>query len=346
MQFLILGVGLMGIIESENATPRVTVLIPCNSTNFLAECLNSVACQDYLNIDVLIVLNGKAIHERNALVQEFTEYPRNIKFVLSEKEGIVSALNLGLELSSNEFIARIDADDVMPSNRITLQVAKFTHDSEIVCVGGQLEYLAATLKQKHPGYPLTDEGFRHALYRFSPLPHPGIMYKKSAVKQAGMYREKYPYIEDWDLWIRLSEQGKIVNLPETTVFYRIHSNQSTNLHAAVQQVSIKALSAEMLRRTITGPNPQGTRWSHYSEPNSVVKFFKIIFSAKKPFTKEGVLGQKAKRRGLAGYFYIHSINSRTSKTKLVFIYILISFIDPLILIRKFTQGVIHSSINS
>jgi hypothetical protein len=334
MQFLILGVGLMGIIESKNATPRVTVLIPCNSTNFLAECLNSVACQDYLNIDVLIVLNGKAIHERTALVQEFTEYPRNLKFVLSKKEGIVSALNLGLELSSNEYIARIDADDVMPLNRITLQIAKFIQDSEIVCIGGQLEYLAATPGQEHPGYPLTDEGFRHALYRFSPLPHPGVMYKKSAVVLAGMYREKFPYIEDWDLWTRLAEQGKIFNLPEPTVYYRIHSNQSTKLHTIIQQKSIESLSAEMLKQTFKGPGQQNLQDSHFTETQSIAIFSQSAFKRKKQTKLNGLFGQKAKRRALAGYLYVRMMSSNSSQAQLLLLRIVISLIDPVLLIRK------------
>ena len=334
MLFLILGAGLMGIIESESATPRVTVLIPCNSTDFLAECLDSVACQDYPNIDVLVVLNGKAIHERTALSAEFNEYPRNLKFVLSEKVGIVSALNLGLELSSNEFIARIDADDVMPLNRITLQIAKLTQDSEIVCIGGQLEYVAAKPEQEHPGYPLTDEAFRHALYRFSPLPHPGVMYKKSAVVLAGMYREKFPYIEDWDLWTRLAEQGKIFNLPETTVYYRIHSNQSTILHTAIQQKSIRSLSSQVLKQALKASGQQCPRDSDFLDPQSIAIFPQPALIEKKQRKGIGFFGQKEKRRALAGYLYVRMMSSNSSQAQLLLLRIVISLIDPVLLIRK------------
>ncbi len=334
MLFLILGAGLMGIIESESATPRVTVLIPCNSTDFLAECLDSVACQDYPNIDVLVVLNGKAIHERTALSEEFNEYPRNLKFVLSEKVGIVSALNLGLELSSNEFIARIDADDVMPFKRITLQIAEFSHDSEIVCIGGQLEYVAAKPEQEHPGYPLTDEAFRHALYRFSPLPHPGVMYKKSAVVLAGMYREKFPYIEDWDLWTRLAEQGKIFNLPETTVYYRIHSNQSTILHTAIQQKSIRSLSSQVLKQALKASGQQCPRDSDFLDPQSIAIFPQPALIEKKQRKGNGFFGQKEKRRALAGYLYVRMMSSNSSQAQLLLLRIVISLIDPVLLIRK------------
>lgn len=324
----------MGIIEGENVAPRVTVLIPCNSSDFLAECLDSVACQDYPNIDVLVVLNGKAIHEQTALVEEFKEYPRNLKFVLSEKAGIVSALNLGLELSSNEFIARIDADDLMPSNRITLQIGEFSHDSGIVCIGGQLEYLGAKPEQEHPGYPLTNEAFRHALYRFSPLPHPGVMYKKSAVVLAGMYREKFPYIEDWDLWTRLAEQGKIFNLPETTVYYRIHSNQSTILHTAIQQKSIRSLSSQMLKHALKASGQQYRRDSNSLDPQSIAIFPQPALIGKKQSNGNGFFGQKAKRRALAGYLYLRMMGSYSSRAQLLLPRIVISLIDPALIIRK------------
>jgi glycosyltransferase involved in cell wall biosynthesis len=334
MLFLILGAGLMGIIQSENADPRVTVLIPCNSTDFLAECLASVACQDYSNIDVLVVLNGQAIHERTALIEEFNDYPRTLNFVLSKKVGIVGALNLGLELSSNEYIARIDADDVMPSNRITLQIEEFSRDSEIVCIGGQLKYLAAAAGQKHPGYPLTDEAFRHALYRFSPLPHPGVMYKKSAVVLAGMYREKFPYIEDWDLWTRLAEQGKIFNLSETTVYYRIHSNQSTTIHTVIQQKSIRSLSSEILKQTVKASGQQYLRDSDSLDPQSIAIIPQPALIGKKQRKGNGLFGQKTKRRALAGYLYIRMMSSNSSRAKLLLSRIVISLIDPALIIRK------------
>lgn len=335
IQFYIYAVEPVDLMNSDGTYPGVTVLIPCNSTKFLAECLDSIAGQDYPNLDVLVILNGDASLESNDLTQRFADYSRIVRFALSGKKGIVSALNLGLELSNNEFVARIDADDLMPPGRITLQVTRFSQDFELVCIGGQLEFLANSSTQKHPGYPLTDRAFRHALYRFSPLPHPGIMYKKSAVKRAGMYRETYPYVEDWDLWIRLAEQGKILNIPETTVYYRIHSNQSTALHSTVQQKSVKALSSEMLKRTLNGPQQLNAHGSHYSEPDSVAKFFRIAFSRKKPFVAEGLFGQKAKRRALAGYFYIHLMDRNSSKIQIISVRILITLIDPALLLRKF-----------
>jgi GT2 family glycosyltransferase len=325
----------MGIINIKSVDPGVTVLIPCNSTEFLAECLNSIACQDYSDITVLVVLNGKAIHEYKALTQQFSKYSRQLKFVISEKEGIVNALNLGLELSSNEFIARIDADDLMPPKRISLQIAKFAQDSEIVCIGGQLEFFDTSSEQKHPGYPLTDKEFRHALYRFSPLPHPGVMYKRTAVELAGKYREKFPYIEDWDLWIRLAEQGKIFNLPELTVFYRVHSSQSTSLHETVQRKSIRALSGEILNRTLNGPGQESAFDSHNSEPYAITRLSQVTFLAKAPFVKQGLFGQKAKRRALAGYLYIHLISSSSKQIQPLIPRIVISLIDPILILRKF-----------
>lgn len=321
-------------MNNEGSYPGVSVLIPCNSTDFLAECLDSIASQDYPNIEVLVILNGNASLERDALTQHFVAFSRNVKFAISEKTGIVSALNLGLELCSNEFVARIDADDLMPPKRISLQVTRFLNDLNLVCVGGQLEFLSKPFTKKHPGYPLSDREFRHALYRFSPLPHPGIMYKKSAVKRAGMYRDMYPYVEDWDLWIRLAKQGKILNLPETTVFYRIHPNQSTALHEVSQQKSIKALSVEMLMQTLNGPQRQDANLSNHPEPDSVAKFFQIVFSRKRPFVAEGFFGKKAVRRGLAGYFYIQLMSQNTSRIHSMLMRTLITLIDPALLVRK------------
>jgi acetyltransferase-like isoleucine patch superfamily enzyme len=69
--------------------------------------------------------------------------------------------------------------------------------------------------------PCTYSGLLATLLFRSPLPHPGVMFRRAAVLKAGNYRAPKPS-EDLDLWLRLASLGVMVNLPETILKYRIH----------------------------------------------------------------------------------------------------------------------------
>lgn len=283
--------------------PPVTVLIPCNNIEYLGECLASIEKQDYSNLKVLVVLNGPASNLANQLQINYSSKIFPIAFLSTPLNGIVNALNYGLQNCHSELIARIDADDLMPSSRISSQVSEFQRDSELVCVGGQLEYRASVSHLRHPGYPQKYKEICHALHRYSSLPHPGVMYKKSALVSVGNYRDDYPYIEDWNLWVRLSAIGRIVNLPVTTVLYRVHANQITETNSSTQHRSIVAFSYSRLQDCLQNPRTMNLQ---KDDPNLITFFRELIsflFSGIQPIYIDGVFGRKELRRRLAGYIY-------------------------------------------
>ncbi len=74
--------------------------------------------------------------------------------------------------------------------------------------------------------PCTFEGVLSMMLFQCPLPHPGVMFRRDAVLQAGNYRPRQP-VEDLDLWLRLARVGKLVNLTDVVIKYRIHPGSVT-----------------------------------------------------------------------------------------------------------------------
>jgi len=319
-------------------SPLVTVLIPCNDVEFLRDCLTSIEKQDYQNLKIVVVLNGPAAEMIDELSIEFASINRPLKFFTTRLAGIVNALNYGVEFCESEFIARIDADDLMPPTRIRLQVSEFQKDSELVCVGGQLEYLTSIDHRSHSGYPESYKEICHALHRFSSLPHPGVMLKKSALIEVGLYSQKFPHIEDWDLWARLSEVGKIVNLPVTTVLYRVHPNQITQTHSSEQRESVMAFSLSRLQACLKYPQKKNEVIDGISRKILIREIIPYLFFARKPTCISGAFARKEFRRRLAGYLYskIGYINPKrfSDRLQIVFLCLAIVIVDPLILYVK------------
>lgn len=223
--------------NSRDQRELVSVLIPSNDTTYIAETLESVLSQTYKPLDVLVVLNGQAIEEINHLE---STYGQSVRFLTCAEKGIVPSLNLGISNCEGRLIARIDADDLMPLDRIESQVNFLNENPLVVCVGGQLEYISNNVQLgKHPGYPIKDNEIKHSLYRFSAIPHPGMMYRKKEVEEIGGYSLSFPLIEDWDLIERLSKIHKLANLQTSVVGYRVHAAQSTMKYSVTQSESIK-----------------------------------------------------------------------------------------------------------
>ena len=314
--------------------PSVTVLIPCNATEYLLECLASIEDQNYEAMEVLVILNGPAVEQLDMVQSACKDYRHRIEFLINSADGIVSALNFGVMNSKSEYIARMDSDDLMPSERISSQIRKFQSDERSVCVGGQLTLLHPETALLHPGYPIADEKVRHALYRYSPLPHPGVMYRKSFIELVGMYRDDFPYAEDWDLWHRLSKEGKICNLPTTTVIHRIHDQQSTKVFRSIQQESIRKLSLSTLIDVTLGPEEYNKDYKNFKEKFSFKDLALVLLSQKKPYRQAGVFGWRELRRALAGYLYVLGETNQSGKFSKTLKRFAIAFIDPKLIVQR------------
>ncbi len=301
---------------SSNSSSLVSILIPANDLTFIDDTLESVFEQSYKDLDIVVVLNGSALEKIVGLEKR---YSPKVRFLCCNENGIVPSLNLGLANCRGALIARIDADDLMPPMRIEQQVKFLRENPTVVCVGGQLEYIVPQGDpKKHPGYPINDAEIKHALYRFSAMPHPGLMYRKKEVLAAGGYSVDFPLIEDWNLLVKLAESHNLANLNTTVVHYRVHLSQSTVRNSTLQEGSIRAFAKLRLKNDFLGLRNLGRL------PKGILRF----------------------RRSLAGYLYLSSASSNSralEKISRLMKLFLFSLLDPKIswnfLLKKFYRPV-------
>lgn len=78
--------------------------------------------------------------------------------------------------------------------------------------------------------------------------HPTAMVRRSAVMSAGCYRSEFIYAEDLDLFLRLAELGKLANLPEIMLQYRLHAGSVSEAKGQVQQAATQSACESAWRR--------------------------------------------------------------------------------------------------
>ena len=191
--------------------------------DFLSQSLDSVFNQTVLPNEVVLVEDGPLTDELYAVVEAYrSKYPQLRVVKLPCNGGLGKALNVGLQHCSYDLVARMDTDDIAYPDRFEKQLNVFRSDPKVDLCGawiaefeGEPSHVVSVRKvpEKH------GEIYRYAKQR-SPVNHPVVMFRKSAVLKAGGYLH-FPLFEDYYLWARMLMNGAcFYNLPESLLYFR------------------------------------------------------------------------------------------------------------------------------
>ena len=168
---------------------------------------------------------------------------KNARFIFANGFGISNALNSGIAVSCSEFIARLDADDIILPNRIEKQYSFLVENPQFVLVGTQMTLFKSVGKEsiRITTYPVHNSAIKSVLRMKNCIGHPTVMFRKSIFYSAGQYRSYFNGAEDFDLWIRMSNLGKFKNLNENLTLYRISETQYSKSFIATPGVLEEAV---------------------------------------------------------------------------------------------------------
>jgi len=232
----------------------VDVLMPIhNGERFLTETLSSLIAQSHSNWHLVAVLD-RCSDDSEKILRKII--PTNkLTILIVEYGNVAKNLNYGLKYCPSEIIIRIDSDDVMNTTRIEKQVSFLQNNPHVSVVGSNLIYLND--KSEHIGdvnLPTdSDEIARTLLYK-NCIAHPSVAFRKNALIECGLYSEFAIGAEDYDLWLRLVSNGKLImNIPEKLTLYRIHDAQVSRKKLKRQTRKILAKSQNAAAHYLNEP---------------------------------------------------------------------------------------------
>ncbi|HET6426375.1 MAG TPA: glycosyltransferase family 2 protein [Planctomycetaceae bacterium] len=236
--------------------PRVSVLLPVyNSERYLRETVASVLQQTFTDFELLIVDDGSTDRSPQILA-ELAATDSRISVTRRPNDGYVSALNELLAKARGEYMARIDSDDVAFPKRFARQVEFLDAHPNVLVVGSYVQVIDEDGDVLCDQSVLIDhEAITHSLLRGTGgIYHPATMFRRQPVMDLGGYRTQALGVEDQDLWLRLAERGKLANLPEALLKYRIHpGNFSFVYHEQVRERFRSVLREAYARRGLPEP---------------------------------------------------------------------------------------------
>lgn len=209
------------------AAGPLTVLLPAfNTAAYLAEAVRSVLAQTFRDFELLIIDDGSS-DDTPAVARDLERADGRIRVLTQPNAGIAHAMNRGIDLARGEWVACMHGDDVMLPTRLERQLA-FVRDNPDLDVASALVYLVDGRGRRIGAQrsPFTDPAAAADFVRRGRpvvFNHPCTIFRKSAVRAAGGYRQAFWPAEDMDLWTRMAERGHGIRVqPEYLLNYRIH----------------------------------------------------------------------------------------------------------------------------
>ena len=208
--------------------PYISIGIPIyNAEAYLEDAIKSVLAQTY-ELWELILIDDGSTDGSLTIARRFEKADNRIKVISDGKnKKLPTRLNQLIDESQYDYIARMDADDLIHPDRLTIQMAFLANniDCDLVSTG------VVSIDNHNKVY-----GCRHVDHIYTkfdeiapayPIVHASVLARKSWYER-NRYDENYPRSEDYDLWCRAiaNRDLRLAVLPDLLYYYREEGNLS------------------------------------------------------------------------------------------------------------------------
>ena len=210
--------------------PLVSVIIPTyNRAWVLKTAIDSVLCQDYPNIELIVIDDGSQDNTKELL----KGYKSKIIVLYQDNAGVSAARNLGIKKSTGEFIALLDSDDSWDKRKISCQMEFFMENSDaLICQTEEIwirnkKRVNPKIKHKKPSGMIFEQSLHLCLVSPS-----AVMMKRELFDIKGYFNEDFIVCEDYDLWLRIALSIPIFLIDKPyTIKNGGHADQLSGFHS-------------------------------------------------------------------------------------------------------------------
>jgi glycosyltransferase involved in cell wall biosynthesis len=196
-------------VSQTNPAPKVSVIIPSYKTaDLIAACLDSVFAQTYSDFEAIVVNDGSP--DTPELEKVLQPYIDRIVYIKQENKRAAGARNNAIRNARGEFVAFLDSDDTWMPDHLFSQMQLFTEDPslDLVYCDGILVLDAAQECRFMEKCPSTGQAtFDALIVERCQIPISTVVARKRTLVDAGLFDEKLPRCDDYDMWVRAAFSG-------------------------------------------------------------------------------------------------------------------------------------------
>ena len=219
---------------------KVSVIIPTfNRLSLISRAIDSVLKQTFKPFEIIVVDDGSSDNTSTFIKNNY----KSVKLIKQKNLGVSKARNVGIKNSSGDWIALLDSDDEWEKNKLEVQIKSLTeYDYYSVCHTNEIWIRNGTRvnqKKRHQKYGghIFDKCLD--ICRISPS---SIIFQKNIINEVGWFDENLSICEDYDLWLRITANFKILFIDKPLVIkYGGHSDQLSKSVNGIEAYRIKSL---------------------------------------------------------------------------------------------------------
>lgn len=250
--------------------PLVSVIMSVYNTDehFLKGAIESVLRQTYANIEFIIIDDASDSWCAKAL-RQFVD--KRLKVYRNKQNlGLTKSLNKALELACGDYIARMDSDDMCMEQRIEEQVRYLEKHKDIdvlACVSyifdgkGSKRFACAysCFAQERVRVQLSFDNIQFT--------HPSIMFRGDFLRENALfYDETKKKAQDYNMWVRCIERGKLHSLQKPLFVSRINDGQIGRCAPEEQRKDADSTKIFCMKRLVQNPEErQRDLYTHFRD---------------------------------------------------------------------------------
>ncbi|MEO1350628.1 MAG: glycosyltransferase [Cyanobacteria bacterium J06635_15] len=240
-----------------SSTPIVSIIMTVyNGSPYLEESVKSVLIQSFNDFEFIIIDDCSTDNSWD-LLSNYAISDRRIRLLRNRQNmGLTKSLNRGLHLAQGKYIARQDADDVSLPTRFEKQIAWLESHPETVLISSEIQRIKPNGNFGKVTARACPADFLpwHLIFHNHLGGHSQVMFHRQPVLDLGGYNEAYRYSQDYELWCRLAQVGKLAVLPEALLNQRFHTGSiSANKQSEQNALVLKQVTYNI--EQLTGKTP-------------------------------------------------------------------------------------------
>lgn len=250
------------------SAPFVSILLPAfDAATTLPTSLASLRRQTEDRWECVIVDDGSR-DDTLAIARAFATRDTRIRVLACDHQGIVPALNAGLEACRSPWVARMDADDWMHRDRLACQLRAVSAEPKLAAVGCHVRmFPRADLTEGRRAYESwlngirTPEDVRAESFVECPIAHPSLLARRDVLERLGWRDQGWP--EDYDLVLRILEQGHSVGVvPRRLLGWRDAPTRLSRTAPAYARERFTACKAAFLATGLLAGDDEYVLWGY------------------------------------------------------------------------------------
>jgi glycosyltransferase involved in cell wall biosynthesis len=213
---------------------RISIVTPSfNQASFLQATIESVFAQSHPNVEYIIMDGGSTDNS----LEIIKKHAGRLAYWQSEKDsGQANAINQGWKRATGDVLSYLNSDDLLLPNALSTIAEAFEKNPDIHVIYGDAILIDSSGQKiadlfSHPFEP------QQVLTTWEdPIVQASAFVRRSVLERFGGFDESFHFCLDFEYWVRIFDQAKLLHIPIRLSAIRLHSASKTST-AEVRQAS-------------------------------------------------------------------------------------------------------------